>query len=99
MHTAHRVTDGDDKRSILERRERFLRASLVGLTAGVLVTGCEPSGAVCHSARMNLPRAVVKTFGCAMPGPCLSIGVARPPASPSAGAAPDGPAPDGGEDT
>ncbi len=93
MQTARVMSNDEHKRRILERRERFLRASLVGVTAGVLATGCDPSGAACHSARRNLPRSVVKTVGCDMPHVCLSVEVARPPASPSADAAPDAPEP------
>jgi hypothetical protein len=78
------MSHSEDRRRILERRERFLRASLYGVTTGVLVTACDPSGAACHSARRNLPRAVVKTVGCDAPLVCLTVDVARPPVSPSA---------------
>ncbi|MCA9597452.1 MAG: hypothetical protein KC776_29265 [Myxococcales bacterium] len=60
----------EDRRRILERRERFLTATLVGATA---LTACDPSGPVCHSMRRNMPRLMVKATGCDVPGPCLSI--------------------------
>lgn len=68
------MTD-DDRRRILERRERFLRATLWGATAGALLSACDPSGPVCHSARRNLPRAVVRTVGCDAPLVCLSVAI------------------------
>jgi len=69
----------DDRRLILERRERFLRATLYGATAGVLLSACDQSGPVCHGVRRNLPRAIAKGVGCAPPLPCLSIEPVRPP--------------------
>ncbi|MBI3200691.1 MAG: hypothetical protein HYZ29_04040 [Myxococcales bacterium] len=68
----------DDRRLILERRERFLRATLYGAAAGVLVAACDQTGPVCHSVRRNLPRVVANGVGCAAL-PCLSIEPLPPP--------------------
>ncbi len=70
----------DDRRVILARREAFLRSALCGAAAGAVLSGCDPSGPVCHSARRNLPRAVVTTVGCDIPHPCLSVVRVPPPA-------------------
>jgi hypothetical protein len=83
----------NDRRRILERRERFLRSALLGATASTALTACDPSGPACHSMRRNMPRLVVKATGCEMPGPCLSISVVvdagAPPAAPDAAAQDD----------
>ncbi len=77
------MSDGDRKR-ILERRERFLRNTLLGATATTALTACDPSGPVCHSMRRNMPRLVVKATGCEMPMPCLSIAMVVDAGAPSA---------------
>jgi hypothetical protein len=69
----------DDRRKILARRELFMRSVLLGATAGTLLSGCDPSGPVCHSARRNLPRGAVNAVGCAIPLPCLSVVRVPPP--------------------
>ena len=64
-----------DRKKILERRERFLRGAAWGAAAGTLLTSCDPSGPVCHSARLNLPKVVAEGIGCAPPRVCLSIAI------------------------
>jgi hypothetical protein len=83
------TTDESDRRRILARRGRFLRATLYGATAGTLLTACDQSGAACHSVRRNMPRSVAKTLGCDAPHPCLSVAIVdagAPPAVADAGA-------------
>ncbi|MBK7585858.1 MAG: hypothetical protein IPI67_37445 [Myxococcales bacterium] len=76
----------DDRRRILERRQRFLSAA-VGATAGMLLSGCDQGGAACHSARRNLPRSVARAVGC-VPSVCLSIAVVDAGAAPAPAPAP-----------
>jgi hypothetical protein len=68
---------GDDRRTILARRQRFLSAALCGATAGMLVASCDQSGPVCHSARRTLPRTLAESIGCAPPVVCLTVEMAR----------------------
>ncbi|MFO0567808.1 MAG: hypothetical protein U0263_19265 [Polyangiaceae bacterium] len=83
----------EDRRRVLERRARFLGATLCGVTAGALLGACDGHGPVCRSLRRNLPSAFAKAVGCA-PTVCLSVaivdaGTPRPLAPVDAGSTSD----------
>ncbi len=62
----------DDKKLILERRNRFVRAALTG--AGLALTACDPGSRTCESVRHTFPDPVARGVNCApAPMPCLSV--------------------------
>ncbi len=59
-----------ERRAILARRERFLRAALA--TAGVALAACDSGSKTCAAVRRAMPDSVAESVGC-VPSVCLSI--------------------------